>query len=124
MSKEIWKRILGALAAIVIFYGVIKAISSLDVFELYFTTLLFLLALPTIIGQFFLAMELIKLKRWAWITFSFISLFAVLLGWTVAIILGLKFTVNSFFYSFFGVSLVVIPVLGVSYIIRKIIRKI
>jgi hypothetical protein len=123
MSKKIWKRILGVLAAVVVFYEVIKTVSGSDSFELYFTTLLFFLALPAIIGHLFLAIGLIKLKRWAWITFSFISLLAVLLGWSVVIILGLKFTVNSFFHSFFGVSLIVMPVLGVSFIIRKIMRK-
>jgi hypothetical protein len=117
----ILKKTLAVLIAIVPIYAVY--ISIVINWELYLASLLIILSLPAIIGQVFLVIGLIKSERWAWVTIIIISALAMFLGCLEILALEIKWSINVLFYSYFEASLIVMPVLGISFIVRKILGK-
>jgi len=121
MNNKNWKKALGILAASMVAYLVIKAVVSAG--ELYFTTILFFVFLPTIIGHIFMTIDLINMKKWAWITFILITIIAIFSGCAEIISFSIKWSLDIFCYSFLDVSLVVMPILGISFVLRKLVWK-
>jgi len=121
MSSISWKRASAVLIAIVPIYAIYIAV--MINWELYLASLLIILSLPAIVGQIFLVIGLIKLEKWAWTTFVFISLLSVILGLIEMLALDVVWSVDIFLNSFFEVSLIVMPVLGVSLIVRKMLGR-
>ncbi len=122
-EKKIYKSIPGILL-------VIFVISPLGkIFDIYFTpSLINILGLLFAISWLYIIMGLITLKKWAWklllaifsTTIAMLVFFELLLRLAGGSRINLESLPEGLLYMVFWVSLVVIPVFGISALIRKI----
>lgn len=112
-------------------FGTISALIALYLSKVFWVW--FALSFGTIIGVFFtlvwlgyiyIAVNLVTLKKWAYDTFFFIIGLAILIEILLILMEGLPDNlIEGLSHCIFWVSLVVIPVFGISALIRKILKR-
>lgn len=118
------KFVLVFVLAIVLLLGVSKAV--LRAGEFYLLTIFSVLVFPVLVGYIFLVMGFFKWRKWAWELFLFTLALAVIIELIFVLVLNLWANfdwVQGFFDWFFGLSLLIFPVFGISALIRRILRK-
>ena len=124
IKKNTFKIVLGILlASLALYLG--------RVFWIYFLfsfgTILSILVIPAMLGYIYMAIELARFRKWAVEVFLFIISLAIFIAILFAIIIGSskirKDVIEWFFIMIFWTSLVVIPVFGISALIRRMRNK-
>ena len=119
--KEPFKTLLGILsAAFALYMGRMFWIYCLFSFG----TLLSILVIPTMLGYVYIAINLARFKKWAWTIFVLIVLSAVFFETLFIFIGGSKVSLLEELSAMISLSsMIVIPVFGISALIRKLVGK-
>lgn len=124
IKKNIFKTVLGILLGVLALYlGRIFWIY----FLFSFGTIFSILVIPVMIGYVYMSIELIRFKKWAREMFFPIIVSAILIALLLGIMIGGpkigKDIIEWFSIMIFWVSLVVIPVFGISALIRRMRKR-
>lgn len=121
IKKNIFKTVLGTLlAGLALYLG--------RVFWIYFLfsfgTIASILIIPVMLGYMYIVISLARFKSWAWGMFFTIVTLAVLIEILLVLVEGPTGNpIEGLSHCIFWVSLVAIPVFGISALIRKILNK-
>ena len=119
--KEPFKTLLGILSAIFALY---MGRMFWVYFLFSFGTPLSILVIPTMLGYIYIAINLTIFKKWAWELFLTIFLLAILVEILFVLVEGPAGNlIEAFAHYVFWISIISIPVFGISALIRKLTDK-